>query len=54
MVKAAVQLLPSVTPVPDPATNYRHFRAFSAFKPPDHWSLDEQTREALLPDAEPV
>lgn len=25
-----------------------------AFKPPDHWSLDEQTREALLPDAEPV
>lgn len=25
-----------------------------AFKPPDHWSLDEQTREATLPDAEPM
>lgn len=25
-----------------------------AFKPPDHWSLDEQTREATLPGAEPV
>ena len=25
-----------------------------AFKPPDDWSLDEQTREAWLPDAEPM
>ncbi len=24
-----------------------------AFKPPDHWSLHEQTREVVLPDTEP-
>lgn len=35
MVKAAVQLLPSVISVPDPATNYRHFRAFSTFNSAD-------------------
>ncbi|HEU5377014.1 MAG TPA: hypothetical protein VFV38_16410 [Ktedonobacteraceae bacterium] len=35
MVKAALQLLPSVIPVHDPATNDRHFRAFSAFNSAD-------------------
>ena len=30
MVKAAVRLLPTVIPAPDPATYYKHFRAFSA------------------------
>lgn len=35
MVKAVLQLLPSVIPVPDPATNYRHFRALSAFNSAD-------------------